>query len=337
MKPKPTSFEAAIAETAGRPRHLLLGNGFSIGVHTDFGYPRLYQEAIKRDPSLALLFRDDSKPNFELALKSARTKTEAERIRAALIRAVAAVHPHYSLNLTAEQCRSCIAFLELFASKDLPYPGSVFTTNYDLLLHWVISRQPRNYGTKHGASLSLHDGFDHEGLWSPGADARVYYLHGAVHIHQRPYNDRRLAFRTDMLRYGAQGVLTAQVDALLQSNDWPLFVAEGSAPEKSSSQKSWHYLKNARKKFRDTCDIPTSTLFTYGHSFGDSDNHISSTIAASSIKSVYFGAYNGRDRQRAEELSAEWNKSRLRDRLPALTVYTFDATSCDVWGALPPE
>ncbi len=54
-KAEPTTYAAALLQSRMQKRHLLLGNGFSIGVHRAFGYPGLYEEAVARDPSLASL------------------------------------------------------------------------------------------------------------------------------------------------------------------------------------------------------------------------------------------------------------------------------------------
>jgi len=95
---EPTTFAEALEHSRLQRRHLLLGNGFSIGVHRAFGYDSLYEDAVARDPSLARLFRPGD-TNFETALEQCEAADEL-RLREGLIRAVAAVHPEHSLRIT---------------------------------------------------------------------------------------------------------------------------------------------------------------------------------------------------------------------------------------------
>src|SRR4051794_25796461 len=93
------AFTQALQRTSDQRRHLLLGNGFSIGVHRAFGYPSLYEDAVSGDPGLAAFFPLGD-TNFETALEQCREPVDANRVREGLIRAVAAVHPEHSLSLT---------------------------------------------------------------------------------------------------------------------------------------------------------------------------------------------------------------------------------------------
>jgi hypothetical protein len=328
-------FEKAIARTEARKRHLLLGNGFSIGAHASFGYPRLYDHAVTQDAEFAKLFPQGGGTNFEVALRDARTEHEADLIRAGLIKAVAAVHPNRSIDLTAEQGIACRQFLEKFAGRTRPAPGWVFTTNYDMLLHWVISAQPRTVGSKRQSILRLHDGFDHVGRWHEGAEAQIFYLHGAVHVFEFPFNERRKAFYTEMLRYARKRPLLSQVEELLAAGNLPVFVAEGSAVDKIRAQRKWTYLKNAMRRFRVACSESDSVLFTFGHSFGESDSHIAECVAKGLISRVCIGVFSDSDRTRAETLAEAWAAQRSAAGVPDFKVYTFDARQAPVWKILP--
>jgi len=115
-KPERTTFAEALAQSLVQRRHLLLGNGFSIGVHRAFGYTSLYEDAVARDPYLARLFPPND-TNFETALQGCADLADETRLREGLIRAVASVHPEHSLSLTEEQCHSCRDFLEPFVGR----------------------------------------------------------------------------------------------------------------------------------------------------------------------------------------------------------------------------
>lgn len=326
------SFPDAEAATRDASRHLLLGNGFSIGAHRAFGYPSLHASAVRRDPTLAALFPEGCGSNFEQALEAAGDADDAGRLRHALIRAVAHVHPATSLRLSEDDGRQCRAFLQHFIGRDRKRHGSVFTSNYDLLLHWVLSRQEKSPGTKQHTQLKWYDGFESRGEWSDVASANVTYLHGAVHIYQRPYNSLRRKFYTEMLRYGATSTpLMKQVAALLSDGDLPVFVAEGSAREKCAAMRQRDYLKAARKRFERVCAGPQNVLFTYGHSFGESDSHLGDWIARGSIGAVYVGAFSTEDEQRVDHLSEIWTAARRAARPDPLAVYGWDARRYQVW------
>ena len=325
------SFAKALESTQSRRRHLLLGNGFSIGVHTAFGYPSLLEDAVSREPSLRALFAPGD-PNFEIALERCQNPSDADRLREGLIRAVAAVHPERSLSLPEEQCISCRDFLEHFVGRNRSPQGTLFTTNYDMLLHWVLSRQGKNAGTKQRSKLKCWDGFAADGEWNPDAVAQAYYLHGAVHIYEYPQPRFPDRFYTRMLRYKWGRPLTKQVDAELAAKRLPVFIAEGNSQKKKARQRG-EYLAAAKARFRTVCGRdPTGVLFTFGHSFGASDNHIAEEIGSGAIRDVFIGVFSDADRTRAQELAATWaaatsRSTRWRCGCPAASWRTRTAAS----------
>ena len=64
-----TTFEEALDDTARFRRHLLLGNGFSMGPHPSFNVQSLNEEACKLDSSLEPLL--PSGIDFEQAMRRA--------------------------------------------------------------------------------------------------------------------------------------------------------------------------------------------------------------------------------------------------------------------------
>lgn len=325
-----TTYAEALLQTRLQKRHLLLGNGFSIGVHRAFGYPSLHEEAVARDPSLRRLFAPGD-TNFETALAQCGDPRDEVRLREGLIRAVAAVHPEHSLSLTEEQCLSCRDFLEPFVGRGRVPLGMLFTCNYDMLLHWVLSRQGKNPGTKQRSQLKCWDGFSGAGEFNPDGDAQAYYLHGAVHIYERPqarFPDRTY---TQMLRYEWGRPLTKQVDAELRAGRTPVFIAEGDSQRKKARQRG-EYFSKAKRRFKGVCDGGLDTaLFAYGHSFGESDNHIAEAIGAGTVRDVFIGVYSDGDRARVDELAVAWNAARSAGGGPLIHVRCFESSECAVW------
>jgi hypothetical protein len=326
----PVDFEEALHRTSAQRRHLLLGNGFSIGVHRAFGYPSLYEDAVLQDPSLRSLFIAGD-PNFETALEGCQNSSDADRLRQGLIRAVAAVHPEHSLSLTEEQRLNCRDFLEHFVGRRRSPQGTLFTTNYDMLLHWVLSRQGKAPGTKQYSQLKCWDAFDARGEWNPNGAAQAHYLHGAVHIFERPqfrFPDRTY---TQMLRYEWGRPLLKQVEAELKQGRLPIFIAEGNSQKKKARQYG-EYLGSAKVKFRTVCRSGLgAALFTFGHSFGASDNHIAEQIGAGTLRDVFFGVFSKEDRVRAQELAEGWIAERRASGGPPVNVYRFESEECGVW------
>ncbi|MDP3746902.1 MAG: DUF4917 family protein [Phenylobacterium sp.] len=325
-----STYAEALLQSRSQKRHLLLGNGFSIGVHRAFGYPSLHEAALARDPSLRQLFATGD-TNFETALEQCDDPRDEARLREGLIRAVAAVHPEYSLSLTEEQCLSCRDFLEPFVGRNRVPLGLLFTSNYDMLLHWVLSRQGKNPGTKQLSQLKCWDGFSGPGEFKSDGDAQAYYLHGAVHIYDRP--QARLPERTytQMLRYEWGRPLTKQVDAELRAGRTPIFIAEGSSQKKKARQRG-EYLSKAKRKFKGVCNGGLdSALFTFGHSFGASDNHIAEEIGVGTLRDVFIGVYSDGDRARADELADVWAVTRRAAGGPPIRVHRFESSECAVW------
>lgn len=321
------TFAEALSRSSTQRRHLLLGNGFSLSLHDAFGYPALFQEAVQQDPSLSSLF-PPGESNFEVALEACADPADARRIRRGLIKAVASVHPDNSLNLSEAQCRSCWDFLAHFVGRHRSALGTVHTTNYDLLLHWVLSRQGKRPGTKQNTPLRCRDGFTANGEWSPSEVAsHVFYLHGAVHIFQRPRGDAP----TGMLRYTFGRRLTKQVELKIAGGEYPVFIAEGSSEEKQRRIRRLKYVQDAHHQFRAVLRNAADALFTFGHSFGPSDDHIAKHIGDGKVGDVYIAAYSTKDEARASELATLWNEARsLQDRPPVRVRY-FHPSECAVW------
>jgi len=179
--------------------------------------------------------------------------------------------------------------------------------------------------------LKCWDGFLGSGEWNPFGDAQAYYLHGAVHIYRYP--EPRFPSRTyiQMLRYRWGRPLTKQVDAELAAGRLPIFIAEGDSQKKKARQRG-EYLAAAKSKFRRICTKdPGAVLFTFGHSFGESDNHIADEIGSGVLRDVFIGVYSDADLVRVHELAASWTETRLASDGPPIRVRWFNSLECQVW------
>ena len=116
-----------LAEDAGK-KHVLLGNGFSIGAHTLFKYGTLYEQAKESGltPHIQAIFERYGTANFEevlrqlvegqwlakhYKLKGTDSKLDMtkdhERIKNALVQAVANTHPPDRSEVSEEKLQTC--------------------------------------------------------------------------------------------------------------------------------------------------------------------------------------------------------------------------------------
>lgn len=58
------------------------------------------------------------------------------QLKTSLLDAVKAIYPEHVFKFPEEQSKSCARFLKLFLDTN----GSIYSTNYDLLLYWVLMR-----------------------------------------------------------------------------------------------------------------------------------------------------------------------------------------------------
>lgn len=318
-----TTFDDAKAETENKRRHLLLGNGFSVAVHSGFGYGSLFEEAARIDTRIVPLF-DGYGFDFESAIARAQLPADREIIREAFIRAVSKIHPKRKY-LPVVSRLACGQFLEQFAGTGREaHRGCVFTTNYDLLLYWVLMQRQQ--------ALKMYDGFDRDGIWSPFRVWNSYalYLHGALHLFEVPIGNQRAVMEQRKLLWREDATLIDQVRINLALGRFPVFVSEGDSAEKLRRIGRNPYLKKVRRKFRDVCDDPSAALFVVGHSLAEVDAHIVDLIGTGNA-SVYIGVFSDADERRFDHLANIWSKERATGNRPPLDIHLFRSSECKIW------
>ncbi|WP_395670513.1 DUF4917 family protein [Phenylobacterium sp.] len=317
------SFAQAMADTATHRRHLLLGNGFSMSIHGGFRYGSLFEEAARIDNGIVPLFAGHG-ADFEAAIGAASSAEDQDRIRSAFIRAISKVHPKRKY-LSVEARIACGRFLEQFAGVErAELRGSVFTTNYDLLLYWVLMQRKQ--------ALKMYDGFDNYGVWSSARvwNSYVFYLHGALHLYEVPRGMVPPGMEQQKLLWREDATLIDQVRANLRTGRFPLFVSEGGPDSKLRRIGRNPYLKRVRRKFREVTKSANTSLFVVGHSLADVDSHITDVIGEGSAD-VYLGVFNGDDETRARRVVATWAQRRQDLGNGPLSVRLFKSAECPIW------
>lgn len=325
--------------------HILVGNGFSIACDPVFRYPSLYEAAVKAclSPRAQAVFERLGTNNFEGVMKllddthwvaktyglidSDRSEMlkDVKIVKRTLIEAVAQSHLDHTGEVPDERKDAALHFFSTY--------HNIFTTNYDLLLYWVVMHA--------GENPPFQDGFrsDEEDSEAPylvfshrlGDAKGLYYIHGALHLYVSEGELRKHSW----IRTGER--LTELIRKGLQAKNYPLFVAEGTPEKKLQQIQSNGYLwycldKLARIK---------GPLVVFGHSLGPSDQHIANAIAANlDFGDLYIGLHGDPDSKgnRAIRAATGRMKARRRDltatrrRARELTVKYFDSKSARVWG-----
>ena len=217
--------------------------------------------------------------------------------------------------------------MEPFAGRESrrSRPGSVFTTNYDILLYWVLM-------ANHDL-LNLYDGFDNYGCWDEArvSKSTLFYLHGALHHYEQPFGYVRPKLEQRKLLWKEGASLIVQIRDNLERGVFPVFVSEGDAGSKMLRIRRNRYLRKAEEQFARKCGDPNAAIFTLGHSLAEVDAHITDHIGWGSAD-VFLGVYRPfDDGSHARELVGRWAAQRLSRGFKPLNVSLFDTSECRIW------
>lgn len=346
------AFDDVLKSIAGdkkRQFHLLLGNGFSMAYDpTIFSYNALYDFITTlNDDLLSKLFGIVKTNNFELIMqqletfaalieafgtdKDLKSKVDeaSKKLKQSLLDAVKALHPEHVFTVPQAKCDACAAFLKTF----LDTQGHLYTTNYDLLLYWVLMRSLANRSVDgFGRDILNPDDFVPDGevvysdLWwgKYKEKQNVFYIHGAL-----PLFDTGVEIVKE--EYGNQQYLLENIGERIDKGEYPIFVTAGNGREKLSHIMHNRYLTYCY----DSLSNITGSLVTFGFNFGDYDEHIINAINIAAkhgrkefpkLLSLYIGVYSEEDRLHIEKIAGRFR----------CKVHVFDAKTANVWGASSP-
>lgn len=337
--------QASIVKNHSRDFHLLLGNGFSMAYDPDiFSYNALHGfiESME-DEDLSKILAVIETKNFELIMQhldnlaaligafdggdALRKKVESasKKLKSSLLDAVQYLHPEHVFTVPEEEVQACSKFLNLFLKRG----GSIFSTNYDLLLYWILMRTE---------TINHTDGFGRDALnFKPGIDSdeidwselfwgrnkshqNVFYVHGAL-----PFFDAGSEVVKEEYRQSAY--LLENISTRMEYGEYPIFVTAGNGDEKLAHIMHNHYLSYCFDKLSEI----TGSLVTFGFNFGEYDRHIIKAINRAAkngrkefpkLLSVYIGVYSENDKKHIEEI----------EHLFKVKVRIFDAKTVDIWG-----
>ncbi len=318
-----------------RKIHLLFGNGFSMGYDPQiFSYNALTEFVKKcKDSTILKLFRIVGSTNFELIMRSldlfvkfgeefapnANLKEiilpAKEKLKENLLEAITGLHPEHVFKVPEEKSRSCALFLKDF----LDSKGSIFSTNYDLLLYWILMREAAVF------EGNMRDGFargDRPDLtWSSGSQ-NIYYLHGSL-----PLFDYAGTIIKE--EYDQQNFLLRNIKTRIANDQYPIFVTAGTAQEKMEMISHNRYLSYCYESLSNLND----SLVVIGFNFGEYDSHIIDAInhAARQRKgrsgclcSIFIGYYTVEDREHLLEICPKF-------KIPQDKIRLFDVKTANIW------
>lgn len=344
------TFEEVIKSLSQKKRqkHLLLGNGFSMSYDSSiFSYNALskFLENLNND-ILQKLFQIIKTSNFELLMEQLdnvaqiaevfeadkkvvqNIKKATETLKDSLIDAIKELHPEHVFSVPEEKSKACAAFLNSFLAED----GQIFTTNYDLLLYWVLMRNDIEKAI---------DGFGRDveetEEWIPEDERQyselrwgkhkrmqtVHYLHGALQLFDTGVEVIKEEFTSEHF-------LLENIKARMEKKQYPIFVTAGNGDEKLSHIVHNKYLVDCYEKLTSI----GGSLICYGFGFGNYDDHIIAAINKAAKKrkdennkwlpflaSIYIGVYSETDLKHLKSIEKKFK----------VPVRIFDSKTVNVW------
>lgn len=334
----------SIRANSDREFHLLLGNGFSMAYDsTIFSYNALHNFIAKLDDDLlSKLFEIIKTKNFEMIMQQLdnfaalidafgsdtrlknKVKTAAKKLKKSLLEAVKTLHPEHVFTVPQEKSDACAKFLKVFLDTN----GHIYTTNYDLLLYWVLMRnQIMKSVDGFGRNREKPDEFvakeelEYSELrWGKYKDEQdIFYVHGAL-----PLFDTGVEIVKE--EYDSQHYLLENISDRIDKGEYPIFVTAGNGREKLTRIMHNRYLSHCY----DSLSTATGSLVTFGFNFGENDDHIIDAINVAAkhgkklfpkLLSIYIGVYSDTDRLHIEKIEKRFK----------CKVHIYDAKTANVW------
>lgn len=337
-QPKILTFQEClqISEQATGNRHLMLGNGFSCSLFPNiFNYKALAErinsnqvkslfsvlktndfEDVMRRITNALVISQLYPEGSELSIKLER---DLEELKTTLIDVITQSHPANPQAITEEQYQSCYQFLKHFGK------GRKYSFNYDLILYWIYMHFLGNKDMR----LSCDDGFRYPQddisivQWRIGRERNqnLFYLHGAMHI----FNDGIGNYEKYTWINSGQSI-SGQVRESIDSQKYPVFISEGTTQQKLLRIMENTYLGRAFASLKSI----GGSLFIFGHSLRDEDDHIFNFInEESKVLKIFISLFGDADSPGNQKIinKVQGWKIKFKDK----EYYFYNACSAKVW------
>ncbi|MBR6060999.1 MAG: DUF4917 family protein, partial [Spirochaetales bacterium] len=242
-----------------------------------------------------------------------KIKTLKDNLKNNLIKAIKEEHPDSIYCVDDRQIVFCKQFLSEYLDN-----GKVFSTNYDLLLYWVLMKD--NGICKDGFGRECED----DGTYSDlkyglnRKQQQIFYLHGALHLFE---------CNSDIIKQECtkctldKNTLIKNITNRMNIGAYPIFVSAGNYKDKMKQIRHNYYLSSCY----DALSEITGALITYGFSFNVCDEHIISAINKAKqhgLSDIYIGVYSETDRFYIES---------IKDKFKC-KVHLFNSKTINIWG-----
>src|SRR5690554_3822494 len=339
-------YQSVIEKLNKRPqsKHLIMGNGFSMAYdHKIFSYNALYDFIEKlEDATLSKLFEVINTKNFELVMRQLDNFIEIAKafddtgvmvkalqdanqsLQESLIQAVSSLHPEHVFAIPDTESQSCYNFLKEYLSNG----GKVFSTNYDLLLYWILMRNTAEnaidgFGQELLNPVETRKGGDPEFddlLWGKYKEEQsVFYLHGTLPIFDT-------GTRIEKEVYKDSKYLLDNIKERMDNKEYPIFVTAGNGTEKLN-----HIYHNRYLTFcYESLSKITGSLVSFGFNFGEYDEHIIDAVnkaakrgaqSGEKLFSIYIGVYSETDLEHIKNIQDKFD----------CKVNVYNAQTANIW------
>ncbi|KMT66927.1 DUF4917 family protein [Catenovulum maritimum] len=327
---------------------LIVGNGGSIAISSNFSYKKLYQwgrdnEHIKKAAQEIFEHFSASQRDFERILNKLNqadfinkkvdiTKSEQNKVRKAytdvrrsLIDTVKGLHPEWA------EVKNEIDFVRQYLSNF----NTIFSLNYDLLIHWATQTQislidssdvfddgfSKRDNVKNSTSLL----FDYKKLL-PTNDktTQLYFPHGNLLLYSTKLGDEK-----KITANHKKDLLTALTKAWANNGSQPLFICEGDSHEKLKQINTSSYLSHV---YHQALPKAKENVTIYGWSMGTQDNHLLAQLKQANPMRVAVSIYTGQDIESQEkEMKHALTALKNEVGINSNNVTFFDSQSAGAW------
>jgi len=329
-----------------QPKHLIMGNGFSMSYDPEiFSYNALYDFIDElKDPTLSKLFEVINTKNFEQVMRQldnfiqiakafdkegnfTKSLTDANQLlQKSLIDAVSSLHPEHVFEISEKQSNSCYTFFNEYLEKR----GKVFSTNYDLLLYWVLMRNESKiaidgFGKEHLNPVATRRGQEDaeygDLYWGKHKDEQcVFHIHGTLPIFDTGTEIEKEVYRN-------RKYLLENIKERMQNKEYPIFVTAGNGEEKLKQIYHNRYLTHCYERLSTI----TGFLISFGFNFGEYDYHIIDAVnkaakrgaqSGDKLFSIYIGVYSESDLDYIKSIQGKFD----------CKVNVYNSQTARIWG-----
>jgi hypothetical protein len=328
---------------------LLLGNGASIAIDDRFRYPSLYEKAYPKEEKSTerKLFEKLGTSDFERVLLACRhaelvngilekdtyeIDKFSNKIKNSLIRAVHEVHPEH--NNVRDKLLSAARFASQFKT--------VINLNYDLTFYWgflLFNNSDKahenhfkdGFGKKNPNPQLL---FNENWEWlrrPPGPSdktTRVFYPHGNLCLARGLSGNEFKITATPPTETLLDGITRKWSEP----DCFPLYVSEGTSPQKRAAIRRSDYLSNVYENVLTKLDATDDgNLLVYGWSFGAGDDHILEALRKNKFRTIVISVYSGVEPSEQQAFCLEVSAKIRRVFDDVIKLVFFDSQSPGCW------